>query len=1301
MSHSESARIREIPYNYTSYSDREIVIRFLGEDIWSVIEKLRHQRRTGQSARMLFEILGDMWIVRRNPYLQDDLLLNHKRRKALIQALEHRLDQIKVRAGDNKLALQLIAAAEKAISDFTAWFPQHSALRQEITQNFSTVTAKENIDFSGLARVSHVTDASDWRVEYPAVVIFPSSERELPDIVKTCEKIGLTIIARGGGTGYTGGAVPLLEKTAVINLEKLDTVSRVRYKQLSGLTEKVAVIKAGAGAVTRSVAVAAENAGHVFAVDPTSQDSSTIGGNIAMNAGGKKAVLWGTTLDNLVSWTMVNAKGDWLEIERLNHNLGKIHEQEWVEFKVSRFDSAKKNLLDQPNIIKVKGKSLRKEGLGKDVTDKFLAGIPGVQKEGCDGIISSAEFILHQYQKTINTVCIEFFNSDLKLAVPSIVEIKKSIDLNSEIMLTGLEHLDERYIKAVDYTSKATRPHLPKMVLLLDISSEHQVELDQAIASIQILLKDRDAELFIAKNRDARHQFWADRGRTAAIAAHTNAFKINEDVVIPLDKLADYSEGIEAINIEYSLANKIKIVNAILAYLDSKKVSISTHAVTVGVDAGLLADSGNENIKDDLGDLLNHKIKIAQSLCLKILDRWQLLLESFSKPVSSLQGLFSASELEDLVQKQDANVSVFHLLRLRLIRPSFRLEIATPLQEYFSGQDFSEWRLEFERLHTEIRSGRLFVATHMHAGDGNVHTNIPVNSNDYEMMRSAEGIVDQVMVLAQSLGGVISGEHGIGMTKIRYLDQENIDAFDRYNRKMDSTNLFNRNKLSLQGGLDGAYTPSLRLLQQEAIILEESELGDLNNAVRHCLRCGKCKPVCNTHVPRANLNYSPRNKILATGLIIEAFLYEEQTRRGLSTRHFEELNDIADHCTICHKCLAPCPVNIDFGDVTVLMRHILRRRGQRRSNWGTFIALLFLNVTRPRWIKLLRILMIKMGYPMQRLAYHLFPNWLFKSKAVPKPTSGKMKLSSQLVNFVAKPLPAKTPAKPLRSIFKLDDSKYVPVIRDLNKVNDQSQAVFYFPGCGSERLFSQVGLATLAILYDLGVYTVLPPGYLCCGYPQTSSGYTDKGKAITVENRVLFHRVANTLNYLDINTVLVSCGTCLDQLQSYEFKKIFPGSELMDIHEYMVEANITLEGTQSTEYLYHDPCHSPMKRIDPIKVASSLMGKKVKLSDRCCGEAGTFAISRPDIASQIRYRKQEELEEGVKYLVEKQAADVKDVKILTACPSCQQGLSGYEPTTGLSTDYIIVELMKHKFGKNWQADFIKKINDNGIERVLL
>src|SRR5216110_2948493 len=152
---------------------------------------------------------------------------------------------------------------------------------------------------------------------------------------------------------------------------------------------------------------AAEASGLVFAVDPTSADASCIGGNVAMNAGGKKAVLWGTALDNLASWRMVTPEAKWLEVTRLDHNLGKIHDVNVARFELRYFDASGKTL-ERTEQLEIPGKVFRKEGLGKDVTDKFLAGLPGIQKEGCDGIITSARFILHRMPPAIRTVCMEF-----------------------------------------------------------------------------------------------------------------------------------------------------------------------------------------------------------------------------------------------------------------------------------------------------------------------------------------------------------------------------------------------------------------------------------------------------------------------------------------------------------------------------------------------------------------------------------------------------------------------------------------------------------------------------------------------------------------------------------------------------------------------------------------------------------------------------------------------------------------------------------------------------------------------------
>ena len=116
----------------------------------------------------------------------------------------------------------------------------------------------------------------------------------------------------------------------------------------------------------------------------------------------------------------------------------------------------------------------------------------------------------------------------------------------------------------------------------------------------------------------------------------------------------------------------------------------------------------------------------------------------------------------------------------------------------------------------------------------------------------------------------------------------------------------------------------------------------------------------------------------------------------------------------------------------------------------------------------------------------------------------------------------------------------------------------------------------------------------CIGYPQRGSGQFDKAEKMITDNRVLFHRVANTLNYLDIKTVVVSCGTCYDQLQGYKFEDIFPGCRIVDIHEYLLEKGITLDASQAAGgYLFHDPCHSPMKLQEPMKTVKALLGPNV------------------------------------------------------------------------------------------------------------
>jgi FAD/FMN-containing dehydrogenase/Fe-S oxidoreductase len=1319
-------RLREIPYNYTSFSDREIVIRLLGESSWKLLDELRGSRQTGRSARMLYEVLGDIWVVRRNPYLQDDMLDNPKRRQELIDALHHRLAEVDKRrlavegadGDDAATAAQrsanvelLLAAARRAVDDFGMEFRATYDLRKRATKVLGRYTDKHNIRFDGIKRVSHVTDATDWRVEYPFVVLTPDSEDEMAGLVKGCIELGLTIIPRGGGTGYTGGAIPLTPMSAVINTEKLIDLGQVEMTRLPGVERDYATIYSGAGVVTKRVSDAADRAGFVFAVDPTSAEASCIGGNIAMNAGGKKAVLWGTALDNLASWRMVDPNGDWLEVTRLEHNLGKIHDAPVARFKlewthpVTR-GSAKAEPFKTETLV-IEGRKFRKEGLGKDVTDKFLAGLPGIQKEGCDGLITSARWILHKMPKYTRTVCLEFFGQ-ARDAIPSIVEIKDYLDglpakggaAFATLRLAGLEHLDERYLRAVGYATKSKRGVLPKMALFGDIVGDDENAVALAASEVIRIANTRVGEGFIAVSPEARKKFWLDRARTAAIAKHTNAFKINEDVVIPLNRMGEYTDGIERINIELSIRNKLKLAEQLRTFLENGNLPV-----------GKSDDASGESI--DAGEMLGDRAQQADEMLAAVQARWSWVLTSLDEPLAAARGKLAELGLQQLEPgfearlHQQPDATLFDLVQDRTVRISWKHEIRAQLRQIFNGAAFKLILDECGAIHQRVLRSRVFVALHMHAGDGNVHTNIPVNSDDYAMLQDAHQAVARIMTLARSLDGVISGEHGIGITKLEFLTEDEIGEFRDYKLRIDPEGRFNKGKLlnldGLGADLRNAYTPSFGLMGHESLIMQQSDIGEIATSIKDCLRCGKCKPVCTTHVPRANLLYSPRDKILATSALIEAFLYEEQTRRGVSIKHWEEFEDVADHCTVCHKCVTPCPVNIDFGDVSMNMRNLLRKMDKKSFKPANAAAMFFLNATDPTTINATRQMMTGLGFKAQRMGNTLLKKFAKKQTKAPPPTTGKPPVREQVIHFINKKMPGNLPKKTARALLDIEDDKVIPIIRDPKLTTADTEAVFYFPGCGSERLFSQVGLATQAMLWEVGVQTVLPPGYLCCGYPQRGAGQYDKADKMMTDNRVLFHRMANTLNYLDIKTVLVSCGTCYDQLATYEFDKIFPGCRIMDIHEYLLEKGVKLEGVNGTRYMYHEPCHNPMKLQDSVKTVNALVSTvdnvKIEKNDRCCGESGTFGISRPDIATQVRYRKEEEMESGAAKL----RADGFDgeVKILTSCPSCLQGLNRYNEDAGTTADYIVIEIARHKLGENWLPEYVARANNGGIERVLV
>ena len=380
-------------------------------------------------------------------------------------------------------------------------------------------------------------------------------------------------------------------------------------------------------------------------------------------------------------------------------------------------------------------------------------------------------------------------------------------------------------------------------------------------------------------------------------------------------------------------------------------------------------------------------------------------------------------------------------------------------------------------------------------------------------------------------------------------------------RRADSTS----GKLLPGGDLANAYTPSFNLLGHESLIMEQATIGAISDSIKDCLRCGKCKPVCATHVPRANLLYQPaqqdpRHLAADRGVPVRG---ADPARRFAST-HWDEFSDVADHCTVCHKCVKPCPVDIDFGDVSIAMRDLLRRRARSNSIPAPLAAMLFLNATNPATIRRCAKLMIDWGYRAQRLGYQLAKRSRPRRGADAASAGHDRQAAdrgSRSIHFINKPHAGRHAEAHLARLLGHRGPDTVPIIRDPREAAAKiPRPCSIFRAAVRSACSRQVGLATQAMLWTSAADPCCRPAICAAAIRRPRRGDEDKGQKIITDNRVLFHRVANTLNYLDIKTVIVSCGTCMDQLQGYQFDKIFPGCRMLDIHEYLMEKGVRLEG---------------------------------------------------------------------------------------------------------------------------------------------
>jgi D-lactate dehydrogenase (cytochrome) len=236
------------------------------------------------------------------------------------------------------------------------------------------------------------------------------------------------------------------------------------------------------------------------------------------------------------------------------------------------------------------------------------------------------------------------------------------------------------------------------------------------------------------------------------------------------------------------------------------------------------------------------------------------------------------------------------------------------------------------------------------------------------------------------------------------------------------------------------------------------------------------------------------------------------------------------------------------------------------------------------------------------------------------------------------------------------------------------KTVFYFPGCGSERLFSDVSMATIHMLLELGTRVVLPPPFLCCGFPSHVNAKTAQHSRTVLRDSMLFAQIREMFSDLDFDACVVTCGTCREGLNSMDTTKLF--KRIVDAGAYMMERGLKLEGQGN--YLYHAPCHDSLdgKATGVLKKIGGF--DSVKPVAHCCSEAGTLSLSRPDITDSMLHRKREEFVEVLKG---------EKATVLTNCPSCLQGL-GRSRDLGIQPQHIAVALAEKHSGAEWKKKFV-------------
>ena len=1141
----------------------------------------------------------ELFIIRYNPFI-----LPERVAKSVFDRLE---------AEKPGLTADDYQAIKSSLMDYWKKFQQDQQFRGLVKERLSRIVPHEHIDSSPNALVECSTDATDLRLEIPMFLVAPGCTEEVQKIILLANELGFKIVPRGGGSGLTGGAIPARRRSIILSLS--------RMKSILDIDPDTMTLCAQSGVITLNAIQAVASKGLLFTVDPASKASSSLGGNISENAGGPFAFEYGTTVDNIYSYTMVLPTGELIHVRRKDHPWHKILPQDTAVFEILDQDLNLKETVELP------GSTLRGPKLGKDVSNKYLGGLPGIQKEGVDGIITKACFTLHPKPRSSNTLCLEFFGSSMHnamLVIRDLVKLRDRIRDNGDLVkMSALEEFGTKYVQAIEYQKKSvTYEGEPISVLLIQLDSNDDQALQDITGEIVRIAEEyHNVDVFVARDEKQAEIYWRDRHRLSAITRRTSGFKINEDVVIPLEVIPEFSDFIEGLNLYY-LA---------LAYRN-----------------GL-------------------------------------------QQVMHLDGIDPRDEFIDMELSFAAQVIKGQITTQQLGEQEFELQIYYFYRDLISR--YPDLAGELEEIENQFFNTRIMVANHMHAGDGNCHVNIPVNSGDPTMLRLAEEAAGKVFDRVLELNGSVSGEHGIGITKIGFLTKDKIEALQAYKARIDPRNLLNPGKL-VQQSLDVApFTFSFnRLIQdiRKTSLKQKEKLIDLLKNIQTCSRCGKCKQVCPMYYPEQGFLYHPRNKIITFGALIEALYYSLLDKGKPDLWILDRLNDIVEHCTACGKCTSVCPVGIGMSEQILAMRSLLEDRDQGVGEFHPLKnkVLTYMNQDPSQRIpRTAKLAAVSQGV-QQKVIGHLPKFWRGRRESV----------------LLRHPGPNLTFTN-LYQKLGAGEHLFVPHHR---AAGTSSEGTLYFPGCGGGLFFSTIGRASIYLLLKMDVPVALSGTHQCCGYPLLAAGCMDQYRMnLRRTNQALNSRLDQVRKQgVEVASILTSCGTCREALLDYDLTQSREGSlQHKDVCQFIIEhikdhpaLLDDLARPDRGKLIYHGACHSAWQGLPPDKSADiiaealeSLLGTRTEVSPGCCGESGLGALTSPRIYNTIRHKKSRQLREEC-------AQTQPGQLLLVSCPSCKMGLMRIVQDEKL--DMTVLHLLEYMAlligGSHWPNELQTLLKDSRV-----